>query len=76
MDEQRIAGILGFGLFGLGIGLTIFSLLYLVLMRAGVAERESTTWLLILLALVLVPALIGAAVGAARGRDHTPPAPY
>lgn len=76
MDEQRVARILGYGLFGLGIGLTIFSLLYLVLMRAGIAERETTTWLLILLAIVLVPTLIGAGVGAARARRHAPPAPY
>ncbi len=76
MEDDRAASILGYGLFGLGIGLTIFAVTYLVLMRADVAETRSAFWLVIFLAIVLVPALIGAAVGAARARTHAPPAAY
>lgn len=76
MEDDRASSILGYGLFGLGIGLTVFAITYLVLMRADVAQTRSALWLVIFLAIVLVPALIGAAVGAARARGHTPPAPY
>lgn len=76
MADDSVSSVLGYGLFGFGIGLTIFSVLYLFLMRSGVAQPRSATWLLILLAIVLVPAVIGAAVGAVRARRSTPPTPY
>lgn len=76
MPGERAPFVLGYGLFGLGVGALIFSFVYLFLARARIAEPQSTTWLFILLSMLLVPALVGAAVGASRARRETATAPY
>jgi hypothetical protein len=61
---------LGYGLLGLGLGLLIFSAVYLVTVRMRIAERTDAGWAGLFIAIILVPAFLLALVGLSRSRKQ------
>lgn len=66
MEPARSRTTLGYGLLGLGIGVILFSIFYLVTVRTQIAQRFVWSWVLIFLAVLLLPAALLAAYGATR----------
>jgi hypothetical protein len=72
-DETPSDTALGYGLFGLAIGLALFALTYIVTTRAGMATPTDATWLAIFLALLLAPAVIAGLVGLNKAKKNNQP---
>lgn len=66
MVSERTKTIVGYALLGLGIGLIVFSLFYVVTVRTGIAQRFTWTWVAIHLAVLLLPGVVLALYGASR----------
>lgn len=58
MASERAKNTAGYALLGLGIGVILFSFYYIIVNRAGIAQRYEWSWVLIHLLVLLGPAIV------------------
>lgn len=66
MATIRTRNALGWGAFGLAVGVIFFSVFYVLVVRTGTAQRGQWTWVGIFLLVLLGPAILGALYGYSR----------
>lgn len=66
MAEGKTNRVLGHALLGLGIGIFLFAVFYIVTYREGISQRFEWGWVLIHLSVLLGPAVLMGLWGAKR----------
>ena len=72
MKSGSMSATVGYGLFGLMIGLLLFGLVYLLAVRGGTATPTTGMWLGLFLGLLLVPAALAAMVALTKSGPQNP----
>ena len=67
MTSERARNTIGYALLGLGIGVILFSFYYIIVNRAGIAQRYEWTWVIIHLVVLLGPAVVLGLFGSRKG---------